>query len=160
MTTGLGSSPSNSAATAPARDLAMRKTVPSEVTTTHNQALRPPSRQPVSSMFAASAAFTDSASSATGPSSTSAVIRSSLEIMPTEIDRPSRSEPSCATCRLLSRYAPVSTLSTACSRGPNAVRGTPAGNAPQVIALQCGQHSRWSRYSWTSGSIGGNSATW
>jgi hypothetical protein len=93
-------------------------------------------------MFAASAVFTASANSATGCSNTPAVIRSSLAIMPTEIVRPRRSEHSCTTCRLLSRYAPVSTLRTACSRGPNAVRGTPSGNAPQVKVLQCGQHRR------------------
>ncbi len=81
----------------------MVKTVAIRVTATHSQAFFRSCRHEVSSMFAASAEWTETASSWYGASRTSALRRSSLEIIPVEIDSPNRSADSCRICLLLSR---------------------------------------------------------
>jgi hypothetical protein len=82
-----------------------------------------------------------------------------LEIIPVEIESVNRSAAICRIGRLLRRYAPANTASTAWRYGPKHPIGTPAGNVPQVVARQAEQVRRWSRYSSTIGSILGNSAT-
>ena len=81
----------------------MVKTVASRVTVTQSQAFFRSSRHEVSSMFAASVAWTEAANSLYGASKTSAPRRSNLEIIPVEIDSPKRSADNYWICRLLSR---------------------------------------------------------
>ena len=103
MTTWFGLLPRIALATAADRLAAMVKTVVSAVTATHSWALRRSSRHEVSSMLAAGASWTPSASSLYGASNTAADCRSSLETIPVAIDRPNRSPAICWTWRLLRR---------------------------------------------------------
>ena len=80
-------------------------------------------------MWAEGAAVTWAANLPTTGPSTSAARRSNLEIMPSEIVRPNRSEASCWIGRLPRRYEPASMARIARKRGPNGPVGTPAGNS-------------------------------
>jgi len=81
----------------------MVKTVAIRVTVTQSQAFSRSCRHEVSSMFAASVEWTETASRLYGASRTAALRRSSLEIIPAEIDGPKRSADNCWICLLLSR---------------------------------------------------------
>ena len=81
----------------------MVKTVAIFVTVTHSQTLCRSCRHDVSSMFAASAWWTATASSLTGASNASALRRSSLEIIPVEIESVNRSAANCWIWVLLRR---------------------------------------------------------
>src|SRR5512135_3685039 len=103
VTTWFGLLPRIALATAAERVAAMVKTVVSAVTTTHHWALPRSSRHEVSSMLAAGASWTPSATSLNGASSTAADCRSSLETIPVAMDSPNRSPTICWTWRLLRR---------------------------------------------------------
>ena len=92
MTTLRRSVPSRSLATSAPREVAIAKTVTSRVTATQSHPLSRPCFHEVSSMWAESARLTYSRSSSTEASSSAAACRSSREIIPMEIDSPSRSE--------------------------------------------------------------------
>src|SRR5262249_51496215 len=67
---------------------------------------------------------------------------------------------SCWILRLESRYAPLSTATRACRRGPKVRSGTPAGNGARVLIPHWPQQRAWSWYSVTVGLSGGSSVTW
>ena len=66
----------------------MVKAVAIRLTVTRSRALLRPCRHEVSSIFAASAEWTEAASSLYGAAETAAPRRSNSEIIPAEIDRP------------------------------------------------------------------------
>lgn len=103
MTTCAGLVPSKARATFPLRVRAIVKTTADAVTVTQGQHFFRASRQDVSSIPTTGASGTASANSATGAARSAAHCRSSLAIMPAEIDRPSRSATRCRIGRLPGR---------------------------------------------------------
>ena len=103
MTTFAWSVPRIERATSAPRLSAIVKAVRSSVRPTQSHAFSLASAHDVSSMWADGAATIAAATSATTGSSTSAARRSSLEIMPSEMSSPNRSEASCWIGRLARR---------------------------------------------------------
>ena len=104
----------------------MVKTVADFVTAAQSHILSRPCHHEVSSMWAEAAVRTCSRSPSTGASNSAAACRSSRQIIPVEIDRPSRSEASC-------RIGPLAE-----AVGP----GQDAEDRPQPGAERPGGHAR------------------
>ena len=79
---------------------------------------------------------------------------------PVASSTPNSSRASSVVSRRETRLRTASVTTAACSRGPNAERGTLAGSSARVAAAHSGQQTRCSRCSLTRTAIGGNSATW
>jgi hypothetical protein len=81
------------------------------------------------------------------------------------VDRPGRKldpeqlRASSVVSRRETRLRPASVTMAACSRGPNADRGTSGGSSARVEVAQSGQQTARSRCSVTRTAIGGSSAT-
>ena len=72
---------------------------------------------------------------------------------------PQRSASSWTTSRRLTRYRPLSSATTACSRGPKLLASTAAGALARVTRPQARHRRAASRYSVTSTASGGSSST-
>ena len=79
---------------------------------------------------------------------------------PVASSTPNSSRASSVVSRRETRFRTASVTTAACSRGPNAERGTLAGSSARVWVAHSGQQTACSRCSLTRTAIGGNSATW
>jgi hypothetical protein len=83
-----------------------------------------------------------------------------VSIAPLESATPNSSRASSVVSRRETRFLTASVTTAACSRGPNADRGTSRGSSARVRVAHAGQQTPCSRCSVTRTAVGGSSATW
>ena len=140
----LNSSPSSSLAIDPLRLGRIKNTVASPSNPTQSQDFSFDSLQLVSSACTAAWLLTCSSASSWGSLRAALVCPSKFETAPSDIVTPKKSDRSCYTLRRDTRYAPESTATVACNRGPKAPKGRPSANFARVASPQAEHISSWS----------------